>query len=92
MAQGVSDIMNSGQVAAIMMMALLIILIGACVSELMFLSNLYAKADKVQCDFFGCTFTTQIKNTTVSKQCFENGQQINCSSLSDDAEWKVMEI
>jgi len=44
-------------------------------------------ADTVTCDKWGnCIATTVIKNSTESRECFENGQRVDCGAFTSWAE------
>ena len=48
---------------------------------------LWLTADAVTCDAWGnCVFTTTLKNSTRSLECYENGRPINCSAFDAWAE------
>ena len=65
--------------ASIVILAVALIFSGIMLFEIYVL---YFNADYVKCDSFGnCEFTTVLRNSTIteSRNCFENGKQINCS-------------
>ena len=41
-------------------------------------------ADKVECNWLYCTFTTTRKTIEQNTECFENGIKINCSDYNFD--------
>lgn len=44
-------------------------------------------ADTVTCDKWGnCVATTVLKNSTESRECFENGQRVDCGAFTSWAE------
>jgi hypothetical protein len=62
---------------------LLTLVIISIFVEVGFLYYLYETSDKVTCNGIFCEFTKTIKNETMSRNCFENGVEINCSDLND---------
>jgi hypothetical protein len=67
-------------------------LIIAIVFECWIFYESYAHADKIECAWYGCIYTTTVRetqiNTTIeshsisSRNCFENGAQVNCSEVA----------
>jgi hypothetical protein len=47
--------------------------------EAIVLGYSYLAADKVECNWIFCTFTTMRSNYTITEDCFQNGMRINCS-------------
>ena len=41
----------------------------------------FLNADKVECNLLWCSFKTQ--NSVSSKECYINGEQVNCSKFND---------
>lgn len=66
---------------------MIVILIIAAIIETSILVLAYVKADKVECNFIFCKFTTT--RSTSTQDCFINGIQTNCSTMKDiqDAWW-----
>jgi len=60
---------------------LVILFVGMGV-EAVILVKSYIQADKIECNWIFCTFTT-VKSTMTS-DCFENGVRVNCSDQFKD--------
>lgn len=61
----------------VMAIGVIMFLLGLMYLEI---NLLYSQADSVSCDSLGnCVFTTTIRNTTEYRECFRNGEQVNCS-------------
>lgn len=66
-----------------------ILLIIGSIFELGLLTFAYFNADKVECNLLWCTFTSSdsyeshesYTTTSSSKECFVNGNQVNCSEM-----------
>jgi hypothetical protein len=62
-------------------------LIITCLFEIYFIYTLYINADYVKCNWLWCDFVTQtgeiIINQTMTKTCYLDGVQVNCSELKD---------
>jgi len=57
---------------------LLLIVIGVLL-ESYILYKSYMDADKVNCNFIWCEFTTTRQAQIINRYCSENGKEINCS-------------
>lgn len=64
----------------IIILCISIILI-TCFFEAGLLLYSYITADKVECNMLWCEFTDIKANSsmTMSRECFENGERVNCS-------------
>lgn len=49
----------------------------------------YINADKVECNWLWCTFTTQKSNYT--EECYTNGMQVNCSEIRG-VDWDSLDM
>lgn len=62
-----------------------IIIFIALVFELIILGIAFIGADEVNCNFLWCEFkstrSTVESNTYVTKNCYQNGIEINCSDI-----------
>jgi len=39
----------------------------------------FVAADRVECTFLWCTFTTERGHSVISQDCFTNGVRVNCT-------------
>jgi hypothetical protein len=62
---------------------LIVLFICAIIAEGVFLGIAYFGSDKVECNMLWCTFTTERSESinTISQDCFQNGERINCSEI-----------
>lgn len=62
---------------------LLVVVLISIIAEVGILGYAYFSADKVECNWGWCTFTTVRQNSTsiVSRDCFENGVRIDCDDF-----------
>ena len=71
---------------------LLFLLLGG-LFELVIVGIAFFGADKVECNFIWCTFTTtrsESYSSSVSTQdCFMNGERINCTDMVQGIEYKI---
>ena len=74
-------IVEMGERASFFLAICFIGLLIAGISEAILLGIAYFHADKVSCNLLWCTFTAKIKNESISQDCFENNQRINCSEI-----------
>lgn len=62
---------------------MIIILIIAAIIEVSVLILAYVKADKVECNFIFCKFSTTKGASIITQDCFTNGIRTNCSTMKE---------
>ena len=78
----------------------LIILIIGSIFEIGILVFAYVNTDEVECNLLWCTFTSSdsykshesykitSSNTISNRECFVNGEEINCSEIANKINWE----
>lgn len=49
----------------------------------------FVAADKVECTFLWCTFTTERGHSIISEDCYSNGVRVNCTQTMNWSNFPV---
>lgn len=60
---------------------ILVLIILVAAFEAMLWIYGFILADEVECNLLWCTFTKENHQVTISQECYQNGEQVNCSEI-----------